>query len=127
MSQDQAEVGNLQELLARVGAGLDQFLAFEHPDALARQNIWKAALDRPVPQRGVGIDEVTRELLEQIIPNGSAVTKPGFTSYITTGATSASTLASTAASIASPQRYMHTAFSFIEELSRLARADVWSG
>jgi len=117
MSQDQAEVGNLQELLARVGAGLDQFLAFEHPDALARQNIWKAALDRPVPQRGVGIDEVTRELLEQIIPNGSAVTKPGFTSYITTGATSASTLASTAASIASPQRYMHTAFSFIEELS----------
>ncbi len=117
MSQDQAELGNLQELLSRVGAGLDQFLAFEHPDALERQYIWKAALDRPVPQRGVGIDEVTRELLEQIVPNGSAVTKPGFTSYITTGATSASTLASTAASIASPQRYMHTAFNFIEELS----------
>jgi len=117
MSQDSAETGRLQELLARIGGGLDEFLKFEHPDALIRQQSWKSALQRPVPQRGIGIDEVTRELLEQVIPNGSPVSKPGFTAYITTGGTAASTLASTAASIASPQRYLPTAFNFLEELS----------
>jgi len=117
MAQDSAECGRLQELLARIGGGLDQFLKFEHADALAQQQSWRDALTRPVPQRGVGIDAVTRELLEQVIPYGSPVTKPGFTAYITTGGTTASTLASTAASIASPQRYLPTAFNLLEELS----------
>lgn len=117
MSKDRAEVGNLQNLLSRIGAGLDEYLKFEHPDALVNKDTWMPALERPLPQHGVGIDEVTRELAEQVIPNGSALAKPGFTAFITTGSTSASTLASTAASIASPQRYAHTAFNFIEELS----------
>jgi aromatic-L-amino-acid decarboxylase len=117
MSQDKAETGRLEELLARVGAGLDQFLKFEHPDAISRQETWRAALEQPVPQQGVGIDEVVHELIEQVIPNGSLVSKPGFTAFITTGGSSASTLASTAASIASPQRYMATAFNLLEEMS----------
>ena len=117
MSQDKAETGRLQELLARVGGGLDQFLKFEHADAMTRQQSWCAALEQPVPQQGVGIDEVVRELIEQVIPNGSLVSKPGFTAFITTGGTSASTLASTAASVASPQRYSATAFNLLEELS----------
>ena len=101
MPQDSAEVGNLQDLLSRVGEGLDEFLKFEHPDAFAHQDAWKAALTTELPQQGIGIDEVTRELVEHIIPNGSPVPKPGLTAFITTGATSASVLASTAASIAS--------------------------
>ncbi|MCP4469072.1 MAG: pyridoxal-dependent decarboxylase [Gammaproteobacteria bacterium] len=117
MLQDEAETGRLQELLARVGAGLDQYLEFEHPDAFSRQQDWCDALEQPVPQQGVGIDAVTRELIEEIIPNGSPVSKPGFTAFITTGGTTVSTLASTAASIASPQRYMSTAFNLLEELS----------
>lgn len=117
MSQDKAETGRLQELLARVGGGLDQFLKFEHADAISRQQTWRAALEQPLPQQGVGIDEVVRELIEQVIPNGSQVSKPGFTAFITTGGTSVSTLASTAASIASPQRYTLTAFNLLEELS----------
>ncbi len=117
MQQDEAETGRLQELLARVGAGLDQYLEFEHPDAFSRQQDWRDALEQPVPQQGVGIDAVTRELIEEIIPNGSPVSKPGFTAFITTGGTTVSTLASTAASIASPQRYMSTAFNLLEELS----------
>lgn len=117
MSQERAEVGNLQELLSKVGAGLDQFLKFEHPDAQSRRESWRAALEQPLPQHGVGIDEVTRELLEQVIPNGSQGSNPGFTAFITTGGTTASTLATTAASIASPQRYMQTAFNLLEELS----------
>jgi aromatic-L-amino-acid decarboxylase len=117
MSQDSAEVGNLQDLLSRVGAGLDEFLKFENSDAVARQDHWKAALNIPLPGHGVGIDVVIRELVESIIPNGSQIAKPGYTGTITTGGTSASTLASAAASIASPQRYTTTAFNLIEELS----------
>ena len=117
MPQDRAETGRLQELLARIGAGLDDFLKFERPDAITRQQSWHAALARPVPQRGVGIDEVCRELVEQVIPNGHSMVKPGFTGYIMTGATSAAAIASTAAGIASPQRYQLTAFNLLEELS----------
>jgi aromatic-L-amino-acid decarboxylase len=117
MSQDRAETGRLQELLARIGAGLDDFLKFERPDALSRQESWRAALVRPVPQQGVGIDEVSRELVEQVIPNGHSLVKPGFTGYIMTGAASASAIASTAAGIASPQRFCLNAFNLLEELS----------
>jgi len=117
MSQDKAETGHLQELLSRVGASLDDYLKFEQADALARRDTWRPALQRPVPQQGVGIDEVTRELVEQVIPNGSSVARPGFTGYIMTGATSASTIASTAAGIASPQRFQLSAFNLLEELS----------
>jgi aromatic-L-amino-acid decarboxylase len=117
MFNEQAETGNLEKLLAKLGAGLDQFLKFEHPDALHPNNNWREFLDTPLPQHGVGIELVTQDLIKQIIPNGSPVPRPGFSSFITTGSTTASTLASTAASIASPQRYMHTAFNFLEELS----------
>jgi len=117
MSQDKAETGHLQELLSRVGASLDDFLKFEQTDALTRRDTWRPALQRPLPQQGVGIDEVTRELVEQVIPNGTSVAKPGFTGFIMTGATSASTIASTAAGIASPQRYQLSAFNLLEELS----------
>jgi len=117
MSQDKAETGHLQELLSRVGASLDDYLKFEQADALVRRDTWRPALQRPVPQQGVGIDEVTRELVEQVIPNGSSVARPGFTGFIMTGATSASAIASTAAGIASPQRFQLSAFNLLEELS----------
>lgn len=117
MPPDDAETRNLQPLLALVGAALDQFLRFEHADAVSTNAIWRPGLDTPIPQQGVGIDQVTAELITLLIPNGSAVAKPGFSSFITTGGTTAATLASTAASIAAPQRYGLTAFNFIEELS----------
>ena len=117
MQQDKAEVGDLTRLLAEIGEGLDNYLKFEHPDALQNQEVWKDALTLELPEKGVGINQVTQELVKHIIPNGSPVPKPGFTSYVTTGATTASTLASTAANIASPQRYLGTAFNFLEEQS----------
>ena len=115
--QEKAETGDLQSLLAQIGAGLDEYLKFEHADAWANREHWQSRLDMPLPEEGVGIDAVTRELVETVIPNGSPVPRPGFTSYITTSATTASTLATTAANIASPQRYLLTAFNFIEEMS----------
>jgi len=117
MITDRAETGRMQDLLSRVGAGLDRYLAFEHPDAMRAPERWRAALDRPLPHHGVGIDQVADELVQHVIPNGSAVPRPGFCSFITTGATTASALASTAAGIASPQRYFHQAFNFLEERS----------
>lgn len=115
--EEAAQTGNLEQTLARLGAALDDYLRFEHPDPLRSTEAWKATLDRPVPEHGVGLAEVERELIEVVIPNGSAIPKPGFTGFITTGGTTASTLATTAANVASPQRYTLTAFNFLEELS----------
>jgi aromatic-L-amino-acid decarboxylase len=117
MNKELAEIGNIESLLSRVGESLDQFIKFNHPDAHATKQQWMKKLDIPLPQKGIGIDAVTDELTLTVIPNGSPVPNPGFSSFITTGATTASALATVAATIASPQRYMGTAFNFIEELS----------
>lgn len=114
---DAAETGRMQPLLARLGAGLDEFVKFEHPDALHAGARWREALNGPLPQAGIGADAVLAELLQQVVPNGSSVPRPGFSSFITTGATTVGTLAATAAAVAAPQRYGHTAFNFLEELS----------
>ena len=55
MEGEAAETRNLQPLLSRVGAALDQFLRFEHPDATARSEVWRSRLDGPLPQHGGGI------------------------------------------------------------------------
>ena len=117
MVEEKAETGRLQPLLSRVGESLDQYLKFEYPDALAARERWQTALDRPVPQQGIGIDAVVDEILTYLVPYGPPVPKPGFTGYIVTGGTTAAAVASTAAYIASPVRYLPTAFNFVEELS----------
>ena len=114
---DAAETARLQPLLTRLGAGLDEFVRFEHPDALHPGARWREALDGPLPLAGIGADAVLDELLRQVVPNGSAVPRPGFSAFITTGATTVATVAATAAAVAAPQRYGHTAFNFLEELS----------
>jgi aromatic-L-amino-acid decarboxylase len=116
-AHDAAETRELHALLTRLADGLDEYLKFEHPDALHPSRNWREHLNISLPREGVGIQRVLDELLEQVIPNGSAVPRPGFCSFITTGGATASTLASTAASVASPQRYGLTAFNFLEELS----------
>ena len=116
-SKDLSETRNLERHLSRIGLALDQFVEFNHPDALQNASQWRSYLDQPLPQQGVGIEQITADICDCLIPNGSAVPKPGFTAFITTGATTASTLASTAASIASPQRYGLNAFTMLEELS----------
>ena len=117
MDLDAAETGRLQPLLSSIGAGLDDFLRFEHPDPLHPGLRWRQQLERPVPQQGVGIDAVAAELLELVIPHGSAITRPGFSGFITTGGSTAAALAATAANVAAPQRYGLTAFNFLEDLS----------
>ena len=117
MSKDLAETGNLQPLLHKLGGALDQYLKFEHDDAYLSIDKWRNELQEALPEKGIGIENVLDLITSTVIPHGSPVPNPGFTSFITTGATTASTLASAASSIASPQRYLRTAFNFIEELS----------
>ncbi len=125
MLNDAAETGRMQALLSQIGAGLDEFLKFEHPDALQPGRSWREHLDIALPAEGVGIDGVADELLRHVIPNGSSVPRPGFSSFITTGGTTAATLAATAAGVAAPQRYGLMAFNFLEALSLQWLADLF--
>lgn len=95
---------------------MDERLKFDHPDALRFNDNWKKFLNGPLSQTGIDIDQVTRDLVDHIISNDSPTPKPGFNAFISTGAASVSVLESAAASMASPQRYMITAFKFLEEL-----------
>ena len=56
MRIDHAETANIEKLIARIGAGLDQFLKFEHEDCLRSQAKWRERLDVPLPGEGVGLD-----------------------------------------------------------------------
>ena len=117
MKNEQAQIGVLSPLLDRLGQYLDGFLRFEHGDAMQNASDWKSALDKSVPEQGIGIDNLIEELGNIVIPNGSQIPNPGCTSFITTGATNAGVLASLAGSVAAPQRIGLTAFNYLEELS----------
>jgi len=56
-------------------------------------------------------------LLRDVVLHSLAVSRPGFSAFITTGATTVATLAAIAARAASSQCYGHTAFRLLEELS----------
>ncbi|VAW84088.1 Pyridoxal-dependent decarboxylase [hydrothermal vent metagenome] len=117
MHDDKAECGNLATLLQQLGQDLDKYLRFEHPDAMLNASNWRNALGRSLPEDGIGIDNVMAEIGRDLIPNGGPISSPGFTSFITTGATSIGTLANVASAVAAPQRMSLTAFNFLEELS----------
>lgn len=125
MSDDKADCGALSGLLQRIGDYLDHYQRFEHPDAMDRPERWRNHLRGPVPEQGIGIDALVKEIGEVLIPNASLIPKPGCTSFITTGATNAAVLASLAGSVASPQRIGLTAFAWLEELSLTWMAEMF--
>jgi len=117
MFDEQAECGNLQTHLNRLGARLDERLRFDADDAAAAPERWRRELQQSLPTRGVGIDAVIDEIAQHLLPNASAIPKPGCTSFITTGATTAGVLATLAGNVAAPQRIGLHAFNFLENLS----------
>ena len=112
-----AETGNLNYLLSTLGSHLDNYLLFEHDDAMKNANDWQQKLNTALPQKGVGAEQVIMEIGKVVLPNASAIPKPGFTSFITTGATSIGALATLSGSIAAPQRIGLNAFNYLEQLS----------
>ena len=117
MIHDDAECGKLGHWLGQLGGDLDRYLTFKHRDAMDEPERWRAMLDLPLPEQGIGIAGVMDEFGRYVIPNGSQIPNPGSTAFITTGATSVGALATLAAAVAAPQRLGLTAFNFLEELS----------
>ena len=116
-SIEHAECDSFPRYLKQLGDELERFLRFEHGDAMDEPERWKNALRGPLPEQGVGIGPVMDEISRFLIPNGSKIPHPGFSSFITTGPTTLGALTSFAASIAAPQRLGLTAFQFLEEQS----------
>jgi aromatic-L-amino-acid decarboxylase len=76
-----------------------------------------AALNQPLPERGVGLDQVLRELAETIIPYGLRIGSPGFCGWVTTAPTTAGTASSLAATVAGSQRYWVQPFNYLETIA----------
>ena len=115
---DPAELGRLSETIGRLLPELGRFMDGGGPDlAVADRAAWVAALDRPLPQRGEGIDVVADELARWVIPYGLRTPEPGFLAYIIGRATTATIASGVAAQVAGHVRYFLSSFSFLEELS----------
>lgn len=114
MYEEQAECGLLSKRLKQLAPYLEQYQRFEQPDAMLNTDVWQSALNRPVPLKGIGAEQVLSEMARHLIPNGSQIAKPGCTSYITTAATDMGSLATLAGIVASPQRVGLTAFNYLE-------------
>ncbi len=117
MYRESAECDRLEQTLPKLADYLQRFLQFQHEDAQSANQYWRAALNRRLPEDGVGIDQLLAEMGQHVIPYGSAIPKPSFCSYITTGATTAGVLATLAGTVAAPQRFGLHAFAFLEDLS----------
>lgn len=114
---EQSACGALQPHLARLGGHLDEYLRFTGQDAQVEPARWQAALERALPEQGVGIAAVLDEMGRYLLPNASPIPQPGCSSFITTGATTVGALAALAANVAAPQRSGLHAFNFVEDLS----------
>jgi aromatic-L-amino-acid decarboxylase len=117
MFDEHANCGDMQNHLARLGGYLDQYLCFDHEDAMSAPGRWRSALQQPLPECGVGIDTVLDEIGRYLLPNASQIPHPGCTSFITTGATTIGALATLAGAVAAPQRVGLHAFNFLEDMS----------
>jgi glutamate/tyrosine decarboxylase-like PLP-dependent enzyme len=115
--RDRAECAELPRHLATLATALARYQRFEHADAMHEPARWQRALDRALPEQGIGIEAVLAEMGRHVIPNGSQIPRPGSSAFITTGATTIGALATLAGSVASPQRFGGTAFALLEELA----------
>ena len=115
---DPAELGQLTATVERVLPAIEEFWRYDgRDDAARRRPGWLARLDVPLPEDGGGIGAVVADLAEVVIPNGSRVGEPGWSSFITTGPTTCAVAAWLAAAAAGSQRYAVQAFNTLERVA----------
>lgn len=102
---DASRVGDLASALEVVTPALDAFAADGSTLPRDARADWLAALDRSLPARGAGPDEVLRLLGEVVIPNGLRIGAGGFSGWVTTSATTLPAVAALSALVAGGQRY----------------------
>jgi len=115
---DPSETERLGEAIGRLLPALEQFVRFEGTDPAGHEHgRWLARLDQPVPEVGSGLDEVLRELAEEVIPYGLRNGAPGFNGWITTAPTTVGAAASLAATVAGSQRWWVQSFNYLEAVA----------
>ena len=103
--------------MERLLPAVEEFWRYAERDDAARcRPDWLARLDVDLPGAGGGIADVVRDLTDVIIPNGSRISEPGFTGFITTGPTTSAMAAWLASAAAGGQRYMVQAFNHLEQV-----------
>ena len=115
---DPAETLHVDAAVGKLLPALEQFLAFSEPDrVIADRDRWMAALDRPLPSNGAGLETVLDELSEWVVPYGLRTPHPAFSGYIIGRATTAGIAAGIAAQVAGHFRHFLTSLNFLEQLS----------
>lgn len=113
---DAAELGRVGDTLARLAPALDEYLRFATRDrTVTERDRWRAVLDAPLPERGAGLDTVVDELAVAV-EYGCRVSDPGFSGFVTTGATTSPIAAAAAVATAGGQRYLLHAFNGLEHI-----------
>ena len=112
-----ARLEGLAEALGRVLPSLETFLRYEHASGAARRSVWLPKLEEPLPERGIGADEVLRLLDEVVIANGLPTGHPGFSGWVTTVPTTITATAALVGAFAAGQRWWVHPANTIEELA----------
>ena len=113
--RDAGETGRLRDAVARVLPALELFIRYESEDRAGRdRDRWRSALDRPLPDRGIGLESLLEQLATTVIPYGLRNGAPGFSGWITTSPTTGPAVAAFAAAIAGSQRWWVQPFNFLE-------------
>lgn len=114
MSDDAAHVGSIGEIAAAVLPALDAFLRFDGPDPIGERPRWKARLEVPLPERGLGAAAVVDLLANVVIPDGLRIGAPGFCGWVTTMPNPVPATASFVASLAAAQKWWPSPGNFLE-------------
>ncbi len=113
--RDAGETRRLRDAVARVLPALELFIRYEGEDRAGRdRDTWRSALDRPLPDHGIGFESLLEELATTVIPYGLRNGAPGFSGWITTSPTTGPAVAAFAAAIAGSQRWWVQPFNLLE-------------
>src|SRR5690348_15445624 len=104
--RDAAAYDGMGEALARLAPAIDRFARFPGPDrAVTHRRQWKGTLDIPLPRQGAGLDTVLDELAVAA-EFGCRVAHPGFSGFVTTGASTSAVAAAATVAALGGQRYL---------------------